>query len=204
MFDNNELKCPLKDDVMLIRNKMLQAEAFVIASPVYVEDINGIMKNWIDRMAFNCHRPSFFGKHAFLIVTSGIGASNHSLKTMSLAFSTWAIQIADKMKLRLGALTSLDEIQNQYEQKIRKKTDKLLNFILRKKQTPSFYSLIAFNVQKIYWNKNDKYKNTYDYKYWEEQGWLRKESKYYSSKKINIFKRIIAETIGKIVAIFFV
>jgi multimeric flavodoxin WrbA len=37
---------------------MMRAEAYVFASPVYVEDINGVMKNWIDRMAFNSHRPT--------------------------------------------------------------------------------------------------------------------------------------------------
>jgi multimeric flavodoxin WrbA len=34
----------------------------VFASPIYVEDVNGAMKNFIDRMAYNCHRPRFFGR----------------------------------------------------------------------------------------------------------------------------------------------
>lgn len=69
-FDKGEEKCPLKDDVLSIRDKMILADGILAASPVYVEDVNGIMKNWIDRMAFNCHRPAFAGKSAYIGLSS--------------------------------------------------------------------------------------------------------------------------------------
>ncbi len=60
-FDHGEEKCPLKDDVLSIRDRMLQVDGILAASPIYVEDVNAIMKNWIDRMAYICHRPAFAG-----------------------------------------------------------------------------------------------------------------------------------------------
>jgi len=39
--------------------------------------------------------------------TSGVGSSNHSLKTMNTAFNTWAMNVEGKMKLRLGELMLL-------------------------------------------------------------------------------------------------
>ncbi|MDP4090618.1 MAG: flavodoxin family protein, partial [Bacillota bacterium] len=66
-FDKGEEMCPLKDDLLAIRDKICQADGILAASPVYVEDVNGIMKNWIDRMAFNCHRPAFAGKAAYIV-----------------------------------------------------------------------------------------------------------------------------------------
>ncbi len=65
-FDKGEGKCPLKDDLLEIWDKIHQTDGILVASPVYVEDVNGIMKNWIDRMAFNCHRPAFAGKTVYI------------------------------------------------------------------------------------------------------------------------------------------
>jgi Multimeric flavodoxin WrbA len=44
-FDKGEELCPLKDELLNIRNKIRQADGILAASPVYVEDVNGIMKN---------------------------------------------------------------------------------------------------------------------------------------------------------------
>jgi len=79
-FDKGEEFCPLKDDLLSIRKKINEADGIILASPVYLEDVNGIMKNWIDRMAFNCHRPAFFDKTAIAISTSGMASTNHALK----------------------------------------------------------------------------------------------------------------------------
>jgi len=77
-FDKGEEKCPMKDELLVIFKKLYQADVILAASPVYVEDVNGIMKNWIDRMAYNCHRPAFAGKYAYIVTTSGSGTSNHT------------------------------------------------------------------------------------------------------------------------------
>ena len=58
-FDQGEELCPLRDDLLAIKTRMEEADGFIIASPVYVHDVNGVVKNWIDRLAFVCHRPEF-------------------------------------------------------------------------------------------------------------------------------------------------
>ncbi|MDF2544770.1 MAG: hypothetical protein K0S47_4488 [Herbinix sp.] len=54
----------------------------------------------------------------YLLSTSGIGSSNHSLKTMNTAFNTWAMNVVGKMKFRLGALTERKDIRALYDKKI--------------------------------------------------------------------------------------
>jgi multimeric flavodoxin WrbA len=88
-FDKGEELCPLKDELLLIRKKLDEADGIILASPVYVEDVNGIMKNWIDRMAFNCHRPAFAGKTAVIVSTSGNASTKHALRTMRNALTRW-------------------------------------------------------------------------------------------------------------------
>ena len=70
-FDKGEEFCPIKDDMAEIKARMKAADALILAGPVYVDDVNGIMKNWIDRLAHVCHRPEFAGKSAYLVVTVG-------------------------------------------------------------------------------------------------------------------------------------
>ena len=202
-FDRGEEKCPLKDDVLQIHQKMLAADAFVIASPVYVEDVNGVMKNWIDRMAFNCHRPAFYGKTALLFSTSGMGSSNHTIRTMHAALTAWAATIADRMKFRLGAISDIDHIRSVYGELIRRQSEKLVRSLLDgSAQKPSFYSLIAFAVQQRYWLKNKDFQDTYDYAYWRKQNWLDKKCNYYSENKTGALRTAFARLTAHIVMVF--
>ena len=68
--------------------KMQSADGLIVAIPVYVNDVSGIVKNWIDRLAFVCHRPEFAGKSAFLISTVGLGPTSHALQTLRFALSS--------------------------------------------------------------------------------------------------------------------
>lgn len=74
-FNNSEALCPHKDDVFSIKSSMDEADIIIIGSPVYVEDVTGLTKNWIDRMAYSCHRPFLYGKLVHIFTTSGAGAS---------------------------------------------------------------------------------------------------------------------------------
>lgn len=205
-FDKGESKCPLQDDLLPIRDRMLMADGLLIASPVYVEDVNGILKNFIDRMAYLNHRPGFYGKSALLINTSGAGASGHALRTMGSALSAWGCRIAYKAKFRTGALTGKEEIRTAHEKNIRKAADAFLNDLIRGTDTdPGIYSMIAFKVQQIVWSQEKaKAANPYDHAYWKEKGWLDKGCAYYLPLKKGRIKNRFARLMASGIAKFFV
>lgn len=62
--------CPLKDDRSKIEEKMLNSDGVIFASPAYVHNVSWLMKNFIDRFNFVCHRPRFFDQKALLISTN--------------------------------------------------------------------------------------------------------------------------------------
>ncbi len=70
-ISKGEVKCPLDDDLALIIHKMESADCIILASPNYSMNVNWLTKNFIDRTAYNLHRPMFFDKRFVLIVTSG-------------------------------------------------------------------------------------------------------------------------------------
>lgn len=202
-FDLGEEKCPLHDELLSMRDRLLAADGYVIASPVYVEDVNGVMKNWIDRMAFTSHRPALFGKIALLYTTSGIGSSNHALSTMQTAFGTWAMKTIVGGKYRLGASTEPEEIRKRYAKKIQRSARRLVGSIRKQPFRPSLYSLIAFTVQQAYWRRNKAYFNTYDYTFWNGAGWLDNGRRYYAPAMARSPRVIFARLLGKCIALFF-
>jgi multimeric flavodoxin WrbA len=202
-FDRGEDACPLHDGLLSLYEKMRTADGYVIASPVYVEDVNGIMKTMIDRMAFLSHRPALYGKTALLYTTSGIGSSNHALNTMSTAFGTWGVKVARRMKFTLGALTPQEQIYRVYGKTIGRAADRFLSTLSTKPFRPSLYSLLAFSVQQSCWRKSGEPHDTVDYRYWEEAGWLKRGSRYYDSSMAKTPRAWILYGIGKIIALFF-
>jgi multimeric flavodoxin WrbA len=202
-FNNSEVKCPLKDDLLSIRDKLIQVDGILAASPVYVEDVNAIMKNWIDRMAFNCHRPAYAGKSAYVVTTSGAGSSNHSLKTMIFAFMSWGMKIAGKSSFKTGALMDTVDMELKFRSKIKEVAQTLFSAIRNNSTAkPSLYSLIVFKVQQKYRLKVGRNHNTYDYEYWFDKGWLENKCDFYIPHQSNPIKKLIARFIAAIAAKF--
>lgn len=204
-FDNGEEMCPRKDDVLLIRDKISEADGVILASPVYVEDVNGIMKNWIDRMAFNCHRPAFAGKTAVVVTSSAAGSTNHAIKTMSNALTAWGFFVEGQHKFRLGAFMETQAMKVRYGTKIKRAAEGLLNNIKNQKALkPSFYSLTVFKIQQKYWQKRKDASNTFDYTYWSSKGWFEPQCEYYISNEASWIKVKAARLFGSIIAMFFI
>lgn len=74
--------CPLRDDVREIEARMMEADAVIFASPAYMMNVTAIMKNFLDRVAYNCHRPKYFGKQALLVSNSSPFATKAAVKAM--------------------------------------------------------------------------------------------------------------------------
>lgn len=203
-FDKGENECPLKDDLLFIRDEIFNADALIVSSPVYVEDVNGIMKNWLDRMAFYCHRSAFLKKNAILVTTSGSGSSDHALNTMKMALNTWGFYISGKIKCRTGALMTPSEMKAKYNKKIKGIAKKLVDdFVDQSGEKPTFWGFVVFKVQQRYWQKTINYKDTLDYNYWKDNGWLDSRSKYYFKTQSSGIKITTARFVGSFFSLFF-
>ena len=194
-FERGEEFCPWKDDVLSIQEKLKAADAVVTASPIYVEDVNGIMKTWIDRMAFNCHRPAFCGKCAAVLTTSGSGSSGHAAATLANALGAWGFEVVAKEKFRMGARMEPEQISASFQARLSRIAGTLLNAILRQpEQSPSLSSLIAFRIQQKIFQRSAT--QTRDRLFWEEHGWLEKDAVCFSGKRPGVAKVLFADLIG--------
>lgn len=197
-FDRGEEFCPNRDGVLSLQKKLESADAVVAASPVYVEDVNGIMKTWIDRMAFNCHRPAFCGKCAAVLTTSGNGSSGHAASTLANALGAWGFRVVARGKFRMGAQMEPEQAAASFQARLDRIASKLLKAIFRQpEQSPSLSSLIAFRIQQATFRRSAP--RTKDRLFWEERGWLGKGAVCFSGKRPGAAKVLFAGLIGFVV-----
>lgn len=69
-FYNGQCALDKQDDMPFLREKMSESDVTIFSSPVYMHNLSGIMKNFIDRMAFNSHLLSLSGKLGFTLTTT--------------------------------------------------------------------------------------------------------------------------------------
>lgn len=201
-FDRGEEKCPLKDDLPAIRAKIDAADGIILASPVYVDDVNAVAKNWIDRMAYVCHRPAFGGKCATLIATVGEGPTRHTLRTMNFALRSWGFHIVGRAGYKMGALMSQAEAERHFQDKASDIAARLFQAVAQQQYLrPSFISLMIFRVQQHAWRKVSA-PDSYDYAYWKNRGWFEPDCTFYIEHRANPAKVTLARLVGAALAPF--
>jgi multimeric flavodoxin WrbA len=85
--------CPIKDEYEPIKEKLLAADGFILASPNYIFSVSAQMKALIDRANGLMHCTALEGKYAVVVETSGSGEDEEVLEYMERVVSA------------LGALT---------------------------------------------------------------------------------------------------
>ena len=170
-FDRGEDSCPHKDDLLEIKNKMAVADCLVLASPVYINDVNGIMKTWMDRLAHVCHRPQFAGKAALLLATTGSTSGKHTLRSMQVPLWTWGYRVSASACFSTGASSSLDDIRRRHGVRIGAAARRLFRDVHEQRPLkPSFVSLLVFRIQQAGWGKTSP--GSLDHAFWRDRGWL--------------------------------
>ncbi len=199
-FTKGEDHCPLKDDLLAVKSEIKDADAVILASPVYVDDVSGITKTFMDRLAHVGHRPEFFGKYAYLLATSGGRSTAHTLRTM-IVLREWGFQIMGQTGLKMGALSTREEINARYGDQIEKIAHTLFQAVYQKRP-PSFFSFIVFRIQQLGWGKENP--KSIDFQYWERKGWLDPRQIYYSKDNANWVTRTVVRLVGSLLALFFI
>lgn len=121
-MNNLESYCIIEDDDMQeIYKEMLNAEKIVIASPIYMNHITGILKNVIDRLnPFSCH-GNLKGKKIYLITIGQMDEEEN--KEIADTIKKYFEGISEFMEfefhfvknLTSGDIETVDDISKCYE-----------------------------------------------------------------------------------------
>ncbi len=201
-FNRGEDKCPHRDDLLAIKAKMKAADGLLIASPVYVDDVSGITKTWIDRLAHVCHRPEFAGKCAFAVATVAGSPTSHTMRTLSMALRTWGYHIVGQAGFKMGPLMSPETTAVRFQKQTDKIAAQLFEAIYgRQYARPTFYSLMMFKIQQWSWQRAVR-QDTIDFQYWKNQGWFDPDRTFYIPHESNPVKVATARFVGAIMTHF--
>ncbi len=201
-FEKGEELCPLEDDVLKIKEKLVAADGIIFVSPVYACHVTGIMKKAVDRMSFMFHRPELVGKAAINIVTTGGGGQNPTQKYLKLTSCGWGCNLVGMLSVISPLYFEDSDYYNfKYSNKIDKQignlTDKFIDSIgYSKKPVPTFYDLFMFHGLK---SKALMFKA--DYEFWQSRGWLK--SCYYYETRLNPFKRLFGISMDYLINIIY-
>jgi multimeric flavodoxin WrbA len=196
-FDLGEERCPLEDDVPLIRAKMEAADALILASPVYMDDVSGLIKNLIDRLAYLSHRPAMGGTCAFTLATVGGSTTRRTNRTMDAALLTWGFHLASRSGMKMGALATGGELP-RFQPSVDKGADRLFSAVVDQRAfKPAFVSLMMFRIQQLVWAREPT--ESHDRAYWQEKGWLTPGCTFYMPHRANPIKVVLARWTGAIV-----
>lgn len=199
-FEKGEHLCPLKDDVLKIKEKLIAADGIIFVSPVYACHVTGTMKRAVDRMSFMFHRPELVGKTAINVVTTGGGGQNSTQKYLKLTSCGWGCNLASTLSV-ISPLYFEDSLyySPKYSNKINKRIEELSSKFIKsilftKNPVPTFYDLFMFHGLK---SKALMFKPDYDF--WLSKGWLK--SSYYYETRLNPLKRLFGAIMDYIINI---
>jgi multimeric flavodoxin WrbA len=195
-FPRGEEKCPSRDDdVNVIERKMQDADGVIFASPVYSANVSGLMKTFIDRISYTGHRPRFFGKKSFVLVTTGMLGAGDVMKYLKTLAWAWGFECAGTA----GLITPNGDIP-RYRAEI--------NTNLLKKGAETFSATLLrttprrvgiMDVIQFYGGRGAMSQletvSPADYQYWKSRGWLSPDARWFLDVPLNPLYR----TIGKIV-----
>jgi multimeric flavodoxin WrbA len=185
-------KCPLKDDRKMIEEKMHEANGVIFATPVFAMNMSGLMKTWLDRNAFMCHRPRFFDKPTMYIAVAGGVGTKETFKTMDI-FQTWGFHTAVKLGLTAPPSKWKDSFKLERSKEIKKRAKEFHDAVnVKKIPDPGLNMVLFYYSFKMVISicPEDLPK---DHQYWTEKGWLDKRRKYFlETSKVGPGKRLLA------------
>lgn len=171
-FDRGEDACPRDDDLAWLSQAILGSDILVLASPVYVDSMSGLMKTTLDRLAWLCHRPGLGGRLGFVLTTTGSADSGRTRASLVQALRYWGVRTLGSHCVLAGARLSPEGLERAGtgldRAALRLARAALGSLGLR----PSLLALLVFQVQRQAWLRETE--PSLDLAWWTSRGLLQK------------------------------
>ena len=170
--------CNLDDDMDILMDKLNSYDGIILSTPVYMSNLSGKLKVFLDRTCRWFHRPELTGCPILLVATTSSSGLRNTFSTLEKIMNQWGAFPTGKIGRSLTNLSD-DVTDKELESFI-----KHLNMD-KSKYKPSINQLMIFQVQKVLAVKI----LTFDRKFWEDNDWISKD--YFFDAKISIANRLI-------------
>jgi multimeric flavodoxin WrbA len=186
-----EKKCPHYYFVSQVEKKMMEADIILLASPGYMFSVTGVMKVFLDHVAYNCHRPKYFDKKLVLIGNF----TKWQQKGVFIPMETWAsgagFRISGKLWMDLLPFPLNEDAMNTKKKKLEKDIVKISkNLISNKDRKVKFGDIAIYHSLRTLCQIAPDIL-TADYDYFREIDAYKKTSKWYIPIKVPLIYSMI-------------
>jgi multimeric flavodoxin WrbA len=204
-FIRGEEFCPLHaDDRDALIEKMMGADAVVLASPVYSFQVSAHMKAFLDRLGFAFHRPRFHGRAFTSIVVEGLFGGRSVVKYLD--FVGGALGFNAVKGSRISCRKNPDTAGEPMQEEERRKMDELLAAHSRRFHErlmkppfprPTIVQLLAFRMARTSIRMEQAGERP-DPTYYRDHGWF--ESDYFYPTKLGPLMRFAGVAFDRLAA----
>ncbi|WP_061996085.1 NAD(P)H-dependent oxidoreductase [Clostridium sp. ATCC 25772] len=190
-FQKGEKFCPCKDDLYKIKDKFLNADGIIFASPVYAYQVPAPLKRIFDRLSYMFHRQELIGKPVLTVVTTGGGGHRQVNKYLKMTVCGWGCNLVGTIGIVSPMFFENENSAWVYDKNYHKrkveKVERLSEIFIKIiidniPHIPTFYDIFMFNCL-----RTKTFTSQADYDFWKEKGWL--NSNYFYDVNINLFKK---------------
>lgn len=168
-FIEGEGACPHYEKVHEISRKIEESDGVIILCPTYSLGVSAAVKNFIDHMSYNFHRPRFFGKKVMIICTTLGQGAKQCRKYLHHVFMYWGFNHTYNLDFVMAMMPQLKPSQKTL-QKTRKRAIRFYKDISNNKTyRPSAKRIFYYNMWRSLSTLGTPEKNA-DNRYWLESG----------------------------------
>jgi len=161
-------RCPQDDDFEAIKNKILEADGLIVASPNYIFNVSAQTKAFMDRCCGVIHCLAFEGKYGASVVTSGGGDEKQISKYINQFLITTGIQPVGSVWATMAKISG-----DVYPDGVRKSAFDLGSKLARSCENKPSYKNVDKKLESfkermralMLWRKQEW---PYEYKYWQK------------------------------------
>ena len=194
-LDKGEELCPFKDDRDILIEKMENSDGVIFASPNYSFQVSALMKIFLDRLAFNFHRPRYFGKTFTSIVVQGLAKGEDIVKYFNFIGKGMGFNVVKGCCLKsLEPMT--EKSQKKFDMIIARQSKKFFEQLVKNEYpSPSLWWLMVFRIGRTSMKKmlDESWR---DFTYYRDKGWF--ESDYFYPVRLNPFKKLTGNLFDKL------
>ncbi len=93
-------KCSINDDIDLVKNAMLNSEIIILASPVYLWQVTGSMKTFVDRISSLTHLFALTGKIGISIDLSASNGNEPVSNYLNFVLESLGVSVLSNISLQ--------------------------------------------------------------------------------------------------------
>lgn len=187
-----EDKCLHYHIVKMIEDKIISSDVLILASPGYMFSVTGILKNFLDHVAYNCHRPKYFDKKAYLIACCTKWQEKSVFAPMETWLSGAGFRFVGKTYVDMLPFPLKEGELNKRRSKIDEATSRLhIELNQDEEVKPNFGSIIVFHVFRTLCKIAPQILKA-DYGYFNKINAYDKKARWYIQTKVSFFKHKLA------------